>query len=255
MSKTCLFLKAAAAACAQEEDLIRAHLKGMHVDMETIDWISAEDFPNRVDGKKFEIIYLGAHADGMGFGESNGNFYPWEALAAAICASDCMIPEGTLFLGCCRGGMKTVALKILMQCARIDYIMGPNWKSKGGDLANAFATFTRSRVIDGGEPAKAAVRATEAAGQMFTCYDRQALEGELEFLKRLQQIAWNQECISANVANLRNDLCRLEMELATISAQLGIWNSAPFAVDPFTVDQASEIGGCVPCADDLTVPS
>jgi len=251
MNKTCLFLKAAAAACAEEEGVIRAHLKGMHVDMEAIQWISAEDFPNRVVGKKFEIIYLGAHADGSGFGESNGIFYPWEKLAAAICASDCMIPEGTLFLGCCRGGMKTVALKILMQCARIDYIMGPNWKSKGGDLANAFATFTRSRLIDGDEPAKAAVRATEAAGQMFTCYDRQELEGELELLRRLQQIALNQECIAANVANLRGDLSRLEMELATISAQVGVWNFASFAGD---ADQASDVEGCVPCADDLSVP-
>jgi hypothetical protein len=55
--------------------------------------------------------------------------------------------------------------------------MGPNWKSKGGDLANAFATFMRRRLVHGDEPARAADCATQAGSQNFTCYDRQELEG------------------------------------------------------------------------------
>jgi hypothetical protein len=229
----------------------------MRVDTEVIEWISFEDFANRVSGKKFEIIYLGAHANGFGFGESNGILHPWETLAAVICGSDCMIPEGTLFLGCCRGGMKTVALKILMQCAKIDYIMGPNWNSKGGDLATAFVAFTRSRLIDGDEPAKAAARATEAAGQIFTCYDRQALEAEVELLTRLQDIAWNQESIIAIVDELRTQLGRFEMELAKISTQLDVWNLASLAGEAVAGDQKSsadvEIASAF--AKDSTVPS
>ncbi len=220
MNKTCLFLKAAAAACADEADVISAHLKSMHVDTELIEWISIDDFTKRVVGKKFEIIYLGAHADCSGFGESNGTLHPWENLGAAICGSDCMVPEGTLFLGCCRGGMKTVALKILKQCAKIDYVMGPNWKSKGGNLATAFAAFTRSRLINSDEPAEAAERASKAVGQVFTCYDRQELEAELELLNKLGEIAHNQLVIYQIVSALRDDITR-------ISDQLGLVGTAP----------------------------
>jgi len=47
MSKTCLFLKAAKAACADEEAVIRHYLKGLRVEMEATEWVSVEDFVNR----------------------------------------------------------------------------------------------------------------------------------------------------------------------------------------------------------------
>jgi hypothetical protein len=213
--KNCLFLKAAAAACANEEGSIRANLKAFGVDVEVIQWTSQGDFYQQVTGKKFAIIYLGAHADGYGFGEQ-GAFQPWETLAESICMSDCMTLEGTLFLGCCRGGMKTVALKILQQCDKIDYIFGPNWNTKGGDLVTAFTTYTRNRLTNGEEPSVAAARASEATGQHFTCYDRQELEAEIEFLRRFENVEFNQGLILEQqreilkrIATLRNEVFRM----------------------------------------------
>jgi hypothetical protein len=194
IAKNCLFLKAAAAACANEEASIRANLQMLRVDVEVIEWTSQGDFFQQVSGKKFAIIYLGAHANGAGFGEQ-GRFQPWETLGESICMSDCMTPEGTLFLGCCRGGMKTVALKILQQCDKIDYIFGPNWNTKGGDLVTAFTTYTRNRLTNGEEPSVAAARASEATGQQFTCYDRQELEAEIEFLRRFGNLEFTQNLI------------------------------------------------------------
>lgn len=224
MNKTCLFLKAAAAACADEEAVITAHLKGIGVKTEVVEWLSPQDFEIQVTGKKFGIIYLGAHANAWGFGENDQTLHPWETLGTVICTSDCMVPEGTLFLGCCRGGMKTVALKILMQCDKIDYIMGPNWNSKGGDLAAAFVAFTRSRLIDGEEPAKAAARATEAAGQMFTCYDRQKLEAEVELLRKLTEIGQTQDFMLRMNGEMARTMAKVQEGMLKISARL---ESAP----------------------------
>src|SRR5882724_1790156 len=240
MSKTCLFLKAAAAACADEEAVIRHYLKGLQVEMEAIEWVSVEDFVNRVFGKKFEIIYLGAHADGSGFGESNGTLHPWESLAAGICNSDCIVPEGTLFLGCCRGGMKMVALKILMQCAKIDYIVGPNWKSKGVDLVAAFVAFTRSRRRAGDEPAKAAACASEAAGQIFTCYERQELEAELELRRRSDQMARTQDEVVRFLEYVRSELARIGNRLDLLELTL-FGGSSVIADQPWDME-ASPVG-------------
>ena len=99
-----------------------------------------------------------------------------------------MIPEATLFMGCCRGGMKTVALKLLKECDKIDYICGPSWNTKGRDLVTAFTTFSLNRLSNGEEPAIAAERASKATGQTFICYDRQELEAEIELLRRIERI-------------------------------------------------------------------
>ena len=147
---------------------------------------------------KYDFIYLGAHADGIGFGESDGAaIHPWEHLGNAICVTDCIRPNGTLFLGCCRGGMKTVALKLLKTCDRIDYICGPHWKVTGNDLTSAFQAFVQSRIKKREEPCKAAERATEACGFRFSCYDRQELQSEIETLRQIQNMEWRLNSIES----------------------------------------------------------
>ncbi len=212
MTKKCLFLKASISACASEEEAIRANLRGFGVDVEVVRWVSFDTSCPELMGKKFGIVYLGAHADGNGFGET-GRFESWETLGLAICGSDCMEPEGTLFLGCCRGGMKTVALKILQQCNKIDYIFGPNWNTKGGDLVTAFTAYTRNRLSNGEEPAVAAKRASEAAGQKFTCYDRQELEAELELLRRISDVEYRQNDIYNVQTQILTEIQSLRSEL------------------------------------------
>lgn len=188
--KRCLFLRASASACGAEVTTIRQMLSNLGISMVEIEWLSHEDFCAQMkDQDKFDVVYLGAHADGHGFGETQ-DFpdHPWEELSGAICSSDCMLPNGFLFLGCCRGGMKTVALKILQHCDKIDYICGPNWKTDGGKLTTAFQTFLQNLIKDKNEPAVAAKRASDATGRTFSCYDRQELEAEIEMLRKIGDI-------------------------------------------------------------------
>ena len=97
MSSACLFLKASSDACASEIGAIEANLKAVdnRMFMEVVEWKSHADFKTHVEGKKFTIIYLGAHADANGFGELNDDFVPWELFANAVCWTDCIIPGGS----------------------------------------------------------------------------------------------------------------------------------------------------------------
>jgi hypothetical protein len=214
----CLFITASSAACGGEVRLIRDVLNNVGIDLREIEWISEGDFQSQVcDSTKYQIIYLGAHADSYGFGETDGHsLTAWENLGTVICQADCILPGGTLFLGCCRGGMKTVALKILKLCDRIDYICGPNWKVTGNDITAAFQAFIQSWVRKKEEPRKAAERASEAAGFGFSCYDRQELQSEIETLRQIRNIEMDvqeirdwKESLSQQIASLHADIVRL----------------------------------------------
>jgi hypothetical protein len=191
-SKNLLFVTASTSACAGEAKLVEDCLKNMGVGFRTVEWLSLNDFATLMsDGQKYDYIYLGAHADSYGFGEKAGlSLHPWEELGNAICATDCILPGGTLLLGCCRGGIKTVALKILKSCEKIDYICGPQWKVAGNDLCNGFHTFLDSRIRKNEEPAEAARKASSACGFTFICHDREDLQVEVETLRQLANIEW-----------------------------------------------------------------
>jgi hypothetical protein len=193
----CLFVTASSSACAGEVKVVKDFLHNMGIKLHEVEWLSLDDFQNQMSPEqKYDFVYLGAHADGTGFGEKDGaTLHAWSDLANAICFTDCILPGGTLFLACCRGGMKTVALKILTTCQKIDYICGPHWKVTGNDLTAAFQAFVHSRVGKNEEPCKAADRATEACGFKFSCYDRQELQAEIETLGKIYQIEYHVESL------------------------------------------------------------
>ena len=83
--------------------------------------------------------------------------------------------------------MKTVALKLLKECNKIDYIVGPNQETKGGDLTAAFTAFIRS-LRNGDNPCEAAKKAAGATGREYTCHDRQELEIDVNLLMKLDAI-------------------------------------------------------------------
>jgi hypothetical protein len=214
---TCLFVTASSAACAGEVKVVKDILHNMGIELREVEWLSQDDFEKQISpDTKYDFVYLGAHADGTGFGEKDGaTLHAWESLANAICATDCILPGGTLFLACCRGGMKTVALKILTTCQRIDYICGPHWKVTGNDLTAAFQAFVHSRVKKNEEPCKAADRATEACGFKFSCYDREELEAEIETLRKIQETEWEIRSLHAG----QNMICD---QLAAIAKALNV---------------------------------
>ena len=197
MNTASMFLKASTDACASEIGAIETNLKAIDggATMELIEWISPNDFCQRIQGKKFGIIYLGAHADGTGFGENApGAWHTWDDLASSICATDCIAPKGILFMGCCRGGMRTIALKIFKTCNKIDYIVGPNQATRAGDLVTAFTAFVRN-LKKGANPVSATTRASGATGDDYTCHDRQELEVDVNLSQQLDEISYNQQIL------------------------------------------------------------
>lgn len=227
MPGNCLFIKASATACGGEVQIIKDTLTNLHIDLNEIEWISQTDFLGQLaDGRKYNLIYLGAHADSIGFGEREGwPLNSWEQFGTAICQSDCMVPEATLFLGCCRGGMKTVALKIMKMCDKIDYICGPNWNVTGNDLAAAFQAFAQSRIRRNEEPAVAAERASEATGRRFSSYDRQDLQAEIEMLRQIQSIEWEIGGVRDLQFTILREFREMRANLSTASSPKNVGNS------------------------------
>ena len=218
----CLIVIATSSACNNELDSIRQALRTHRIETKEVEWVSQEDFLQQVGmpcSEKFDLVYLAAHADMYGFGESGGfSLHKWDDLANAICSSSCMLPGATLFLGCCRGGMKTVALSILKGCDQIDYICGPLWNTKGTKLIQAFNSFAECKFAENLEPVAIKERMTSAAGQHFSCFDRQELESEVAMLRQIGNIQWQLdqiitsqnsvvEVVNALANTLNNAIC------------------------------------------------
>ena len=206
MSTSCLFLKASSDACATEIDAIAVTVKAAANDatMEIVEWGDYEKFKAQVDGKKFNLIYLGAHADGDGFGDEN-NMFPWQLLASAVCISDCLEAGGVLFMGCCRGGMKTIAVKIFSECGKIDHIVGPTQVTKGGDLVPAFAAFIRG-LKNGATPQAAAALAGSAINASFACHERIEFEIEIDIARRVLVLEYQLGDILTNQSEILHKL-------------------------------------------------
>lgn len=218
----CLMIRASSSACAGEESLVRDVLKGLDIELRSVEWISYADFVSQIGkGEQYQFIYLGAHADGTGFGENSAaTLHRWETLAEAICNTDCISPGGTLFMGCCRGGMKTVAFKIMKQCGKVDQICGPFWTLKGNDITMAFHAFVKALIRDKEDPAMAADRATESSRCKFLCYERQDLAGELEMLAEVQEVKWSIELYQMVQDQLRKEVSKLTSAVEKLTAQL-----------------------------------
>ena len=204
-----------------ERDLVKQILRGLGIGLTVVEWISTDDFKSLVAAKKYDFIYLGAHADSYGFEEQSGaELTPWEDLAQSIWVTDCLQSGGTLFMGCCRGGMKTVALKIMRQCNKIDQICGPFWKLKGNDITKAFHIFVESLVRGGDDPVTAADRASQASKCKFLCYERLDLAGELLSLDRLDLLEGTLWELKEDQHFLRRDLQNLTTMIETLCLAL-----------------------------------
>lgn len=212
---------ASSSACAGERDLIREILRRLGIGLKVVEWLSADDFKQQVSEKKYDLIYLGAHASGFGFGEnSTAELHPWESLALAICETDCIQPGGTLFMGCCRGGMKTVAIKIMRQCGKIDQICGPFWTLKGTDITNAFQIFLEALVRQKQDPVTAADRASQASNCKFLCYERLDLAGELEMLLKMEEMGEALEYLRLGHSGLTKEIKKLTSAIETLCAAI-----------------------------------
>jgi hypothetical protein len=126
-------------------------------------------------------VYLAAHANTDFFGESDGSIaLGWDDLAAAFCCAGCLEPGAILLLGCCRGGLKKVALSLFCNCSDIDYVCGPRWTVAGPDISTGFHVFIYNMEIRREQPSVAVCRASHATNYEFFCHDRVEMQEELD---------------------------------------------------------------------------
>ncbi len=116
-------------------------------------------------------------------------------------------------MGCCRGGMKTVAIKIMMQCGKIDQICGPFWTLKGNDITKAFHIFVEALVRQKQDPVTAADRASQASNCKFLLYERLDLAGELEVLFRMDYMEYS-------LGTILTEQSKMTLEMKNLAAQI-----------------------------------
>jgi hypothetical protein len=178
MSKRLLIIKAAKDICASEIDHIKivAEMFGI-VHCTTVLTDVASFKSDLCAGGKYDYIYLAAHADIMGFGESDGSISTdWSKFAEILCEAECLNPECILLLGCCRGGLKKVAAQLFYYCSQIDYVCGPRWTVTGQDISLGFHIFVYNIEIRREQPSTAVERASKGTGYDFFCHDRVEFE-------------------------------------------------------------------------------
>jgi hypothetical protein len=176
--KRMLLVKASDDVCADEIEHIENVCQMFGIEHNSIELTQLDGFQNQVaDLGKFDFLYVGAHADTFGFGEATGNrFFGWAEFGIVLCSANCLCPEAILLLGCCRGGLKMVAMKLFRACPKIDYISGPRWTVTAQDITTAFHVFLYNIEIRREQPSTASMRASQATGYDFYYYDRVEIE-------------------------------------------------------------------------------
>ena len=149
MAKRLLIIKASTDVCAAELDQLQAIAGMLNIEHDSVE---IADYPALYeeieynekfkDGQKFDFVYLAAHANTEVFGESDGSVaIGWGELATFFCAHERLNPGAILLLGCCRGGLKKVALQLFSVCEQIDYVCGPRWTVTPADITAGFHCF------------------------------------------------------------------------------------------------------------------
>lgn len=174
MTKQLLIVKASSDICAAEVEHIRSIATMFDMKNCTVDITSIDDFRKKIcPRRKYDYIYLAAHANTASFGTSDGIInIGWIDFAGVLCETDCLNRECILLLGCCRGGLKGVSELLFMSCDKIDYVCGPRWLANKHDITTGFHVFIYNMEIRNEQPSHAAKRASDATGYDFFCYDR-----------------------------------------------------------------------------------
>ncbi|MBI4024173.1 MAG: hypothetical protein HY360_04275 [Verrucomicrobia bacterium] len=176
-----LFVKASSDVCSAEVEHLKTVADMFLMESEVIEFGDKDAFENTLRGKMpYDYIYLAAHANLKGFGESNGStFCSWWDFGIALCSANCLNTGCVLLLGCCRGGLKMVGISLFDACASIDYIVGPRWTVTGQDITTGFHVFIYNMLIRKEQPGTAASRSSSATGYDFFCHDRVEIDDDM----------------------------------------------------------------------------
>lgn len=183
--KRLLIIKAASDVCASEIDHLKAISEMFDIEHCTMQLTDMASFESKLcsGSHKYDYIYLAAHANTNYFGEADGSvMIPWDELAIAFCTAGCLEAGAILLLGCCRGGLKNVALQLFFSCDQIDYVCGPRWTVTGADISAGFHIFIYNMEIRREQPSTAVGRASNGTGYDFFCHDRVEMQNEITYV-------------------------------------------------------------------------
>lgn len=183
-----LILHASNDVCGQEIDLIKAHAEmlGLGVVQRSVDSVDGMK-PALKSGGCFEYLYLCSHGNRDGF-EVGNEFAEWSVLATMVCESACLADESTFLVACCRGGLNRVAYDMLIACDAISYICGPSADAYPTDLTTAFVVFLTQIERKGADQCFAAGKASLAIDRKFLCFDRNIVEGQVDYQMRKNEL-------------------------------------------------------------------
>src|SRR6185436_5657673 len=144
MKKQILILQAASDICKEEIQhiLATASIHNMEVFLLQAKNQSQLEGELKKASKKFDYIYLCAHANHLVFGEAESGFeMSWLDFGTILCNADCINDNCIFLLACCRTGLNQVAYDLLYSCYQINFICGPSWKLRSNDMTVAFDVF------------------------------------------------------------------------------------------------------------------
>jgi hypothetical protein len=174
MPKRMLLMRASKDVCADEIVNITSICDMFGIEHVTVNLDNLDKFVSDVATKgHFDFLYLGAHADLFGFGEADSSTaFSWPDFAVSLCVSDCLNYGSILMLGCCRGGLRAVAMQLFLSCGKIDYVVGPRWTVTAQEITTGFHIFLYNMVCRKEQPSTATKRASKGTGYDFYYYDR-----------------------------------------------------------------------------------
>lgn len=184
MPKRLLFIRATK---DYDTELVE-HIKGactlLKVDFieHTFTDVAAFEAYTKTSGK-FDFLYIAAHGNHSCFGENHPlSTTRWADFGLSLCLTQIMQPGSVIFMGCCHGGLKRVALILFTNCPQIASVCGPKWKISRHEVAVAIHVFLHNLLIAEEEPIVAAERTAAALGSSFPFYDRYELESDIAIM-------------------------------------------------------------------------
>ena len=178
--KRLLFLKA---TDDYSPDVV-AHMKMicelLEVEFVEYRFTSLEDFETFGHSEaSFDFLYLGAHGSHECFGEKSPPYTRWADFGLKICETQILNPQSVVLLGCCKGGLKRIAIILFSICPQIRSVCGPRWSINQYHSALGLHVFLHNHIIEKEEPERSAKRTEVATGKSFPHYSRYDHEAEL----------------------------------------------------------------------------
>ena len=177
-TKNLLILKATSDDCSAEIGNLEAVAKMAQITTTQVVIANAGELQTKLTiGTKFDYLYICAHGNEDGFGESNGSmFIPWDEFALALCSTNCLESKAIVFLACCFGGIRRIADILFGTCNSVTAVCGPRWSVPPSTLTCAFHAFVHNLTCCHVDPYVACKRASEATGHEFFFYSRRECE-------------------------------------------------------------------------------